>query len=101
MKEMITKDEAKSIVESHIATFPQPENDRYIVLDDSTISKEWGWVYFYTSEKWHTTGELQFAVAGNAPLIVEKHTGNLLVTGTAKSIEHYINEYEATGSPTA
>ncbi|TVZ40861.1 immunity protein 35 of polymorphic toxin system [Alteromonadaceae bacterium 2753L.S.0a.02] len=99
--EMITKEKAKEIVERHINSMTQPEEDRYIVVDESTISKDWGWVFFYTSEKWHTTRELRYAVVGNAPLIVEKDSGNLFVTGTAMPIENYIQRYETVGDPNA
>ena len=33
-------------------------------------------------------------IAGNAPLIVNKITGNITYTGTAHPIEHYLKEYE-------
>ncbi len=33
-------------------------------------------------------------LAGNAPYIVNKHSGQLQVTGTAHDIEYYIDEYE-------
>ncbi len=98
---MITIEEANVIVESEIASFPDLENDKLIVLHEETITKEWGWVYFYTSEKWMLTGDIQYALAGNAPLIVEKSTGRILSTGTAQRIEHYIERYEITGDPNA
>jgi oxalate decarboxylase/phosphoglucose isomerase-like protein (cupin superfamily) len=98
---MITESEAKVKIQSEIDSYPQPEGDKYIVLDESTVSRDWGWVFFYTSEMWHKTGELSYAVAGNAPFIVEKSTGNVIVTGTAEPIESYIKRYETTGSPNA
>ncbi len=98
---MITEPEAREKAQNEIDSFAQPADDRYIILDKSTISKEWGWVYFYTSEKWHTTNDLSYAVAGNAPFIIEKATGNLIVTGTAEPVENYIKRYESSGSPNA
>jgi len=98
---MITEFEAREKAQNEIDSFDQPDDDRYIILDESTISKDWGWVYFYTSEKWHTTQELTYAVAGNAPFIIEKATGNIIVTGTSEPVESYIKRYEATGSPNA
>jgi len=98
---MINEQDAEEKIAKEIASYPQPEGDKYIVLKEHTISKDWGWVCFYTSEKWHQTGDLKYAVAGNAPFIVEKATGNVLITGTAEPLENYINRYEATGSPNA
>jgi hypothetical protein len=57
-------------------------------------TSDWGWVFFYTSERYLKTGDFRYAVAGNAPYIVNRHTGEVRVTGTAYSIEHYIDEYE-------
>ena len=34
------------------------------------------------------------ALAGNAPYIVNRHTGEIRTTGTAQPIEQYIEEYE-------
>ena len=62
--------------------------------DENTIEKEWGWVFFYTSDRYLKTGDFRYAVAGNAPYIVNRHTGEVRVTGTAQRIEHYIAEYE-------
>jgi len=98
---MISEQEAEKKIEQEIASYPLPEGDRYVLLKEHTITKDWGWVYFYTSEKWNQTGELQYAVAGNAPFIVEKATGNVIVTGTAESVENYINRYETTSNPHA
>lgn len=98
---MISLEKAKSIVVMELASYPKLDDDKYIILHEATITKAWGWVFFYTSEKWHVTGDLQYALAGNAPLIVEKPTGNILVTGTAEPLERYLDRYEKTGTPHA
>jgi hypothetical protein len=72
---------------------------RIIILEGQTIEKPWGWVFFYTSRKWHETGDIRYALAGNAPIIVERLTERLLATGTARATEHYMENYERTGSP--
>ena len=51
-------------------------------------------IFFYNSERYLTTGEISHALAGNAPYIVNRHTGEMRSTGTAYPIEHYIAEYE-------
>lgn len=67
-----------------------------MVLDNETIEKEWGWVFFYQNKKYLDTGDFRFMLGGNAPYIVNKYTGVIVVTGTAQDIEHYIEEYERT-----
>ena len=38
-------------------------------------------------------------VAGNAPLIIECESGNVICTGTAMPVEYYIRNYRAIGNP--
>lgn len=78
---MINKEEARRLVVQHPGGINElPDDDGWIVLDDATIEKSWGWVFFYTSRKWHETGEFKYAVAGNAPILVEREGGRILST---------------------
>lgn len=98
---MITKETARELVYKKVGG-PSPnlsEDDEIIVLDEATIEKPWGWVFFHTSRKWYETKDIKYAIAGNAPIIVEKETGKLITTGTAYSIEYYIQNYEESGNP--
>jgi Immunity protein 35 len=98
---MITKEQARDLVAKEICRQPDwlPEDDELVILDESTIEKPWGWVFFHTSRKWLETKDFRYALAGNAPTLVERSTGKLLSTGTALSIESYIENYERTGNP--
>ena len=98
---MITKDKARELVRNEVCG-PKgqlPDDDEIIILDDGTIEKPWGWVFFYTSKKLHETNDIKYAVAGNAPIIVERESGKLLITGTAYPVEYYIQNYEQSGNP--
>ncbi|MHC9084056.1 YrhB domain-containing protein [Luteimonas sp. RIT-PG2_3] len=98
---MITKEQARELVATSVCSRPEwlPEDDEIVILDAHTIEKPWGWVFFHTSRKWHETRDTNYAIAGNAPILVERLTGRLLVTGTAQGIESYIKNYERTGNP--
>jgi immunity protein 35 of polymorphic toxin system len=63
------------------------------LLEEQTLETEFGWVFFYTSKLFHETGDFKYAVAGNAPMIVDRTLGSLHLTGTARSIEYYIEEF--------
>lgn len=76
-------------------------DDEIVLVYEATIEKTWGWVFFNTSKKWSETKSVQYALAGNSPVIVERRTGKVLETGTAQSLDHYIERYEATGDPNA
>ena len=98
---MITKEQARQLVAGSVCGRPDglPDNDEIIILDEYTLERAWGWVFFYTSKLWQETRKIEYALAGNAPILVERATGRLLATGTAMPTEHYIDNYERTGSP--
>jgi Immunity protein 35 len=100
---MVTHEQARALVAATVCVRPEwlPPEDEIILLDESTIERPWGWVFFHTSRKWAETQDIRYALAGNAPLMVERTTGRLLQTGTAMPIEHYIERYERTGNPNA
>jgi len=86
----LTKEEARAVVVRELERSTIPCS----VLDDETIERPWGWVFFYDSSKHLETGRLSDRLAGNAPYIVDRHSGRLHSTGTAKPIDEYILEYE-------
>ena len=67
----------------------------FAIIDDETIEKEYGWVFFYQTKEYLKTGNMIDTLVGNAPYIVNKYTGELIETGTANPIEQYIAEYES------
>ncbi|MBL8516428.1 MAG: hypothetical protein JNM76_05600 [Betaproteobacteria bacterium] len=100
---MLTHSEARTLVERRIASITPdlPSGDVLVLVDDATIERPWGWVFFYTSKLWSETQEIQYAIAGNAPILVERATGEVHNLGTALSVENYIAAYERTGDPHA
>ncbi len=98
---MISREYARKLVVAHVHQHEEglPSDDEIVILDEFTIEKDWGWVFFYTSRKWQETRELRYALAGNAPFIVEKKSGKLIATGTALPLAQYIANYERCGDP--
>jgi hypothetical protein len=98
---MLTKQEARAIALSQAsgAASELPSGDEIIILDNSTIERQWGWMFFYTSKRWQETKDIRHALAGNAPIIVEKSTGKLHIAGTAHPALYYIQRFELTGNP--
>ena len=90
---MLTKDDAYSLVEAEFALFDSDVDP--VILKEATQEYSWGWVVFYQSRKYTETHDIQFALAGNGPYIVNKHSGDLEITGTAQPVEDYVREYEA------
>lgn len=92
-KEVMDKVEASKLVDNELKK-QNPDID-CVILDDETIEKAWGWVFFYQSKAFIDSGDFRDMLGGNAPLIVNRSSGKIIETGTAYEIEHYIKEYEA------
>jgi Immunity protein 35 len=89
----IEKSEALKIVQEHISKLQEGRSYQLAVMHDRTREEDFGWVFFYNTRQFIETGDWQWSLGGNAPLIVDRRTGELHVTGTAYPIEHYIAEY--------
>lgn len=97
MNDMLTKEAARKKIEVKINE-PDPywpDKPKLLVDDEQTIEKEWGWVFFYNTSEYIKFGDIDEELVGNAPYIVNKNTGEIIETGTAYDIEHYIEEYES------
>jgi hypothetical protein len=68
--------------------------DPFIVVENDTIEKSFGWVFFYNSKKFLETGEFRQRLAGNGPVIVNKHNGSIEFFGTNKPPQEIVEEYE-------
>jgi hypothetical protein len=51
--------------------------DEFCILQELTLEKEYGWVFFYNSERYLTTGDQQFYLYGNVPIVVERADGSV------------------------
>jgi hypothetical protein len=97
----MTRDQAKALVLNEInrPDPARPEGLDLVVIDDETIERDFGWVFFYESRRFLEAGRLEDKLAGNAPYIVDRRSGVLHITGTAHPIEYYISHYERHGTP--
>jgi hypothetical protein len=93
---MIDINRARDLVKELIdARYEHTQDDELVILDDETIEREFGWVFFYTSRRFLETGNALYMLFGNAPIIVDRRDGSLHVTGTARSVEEYIRDFES------
>ncbi len=51
------------------------------------------WVFHYQSVRYIETGSFLDSVMGNAPILVDRKTGQAHHTGTARSIDYYVAEH--------
>jgi hypothetical protein len=87
---------ARALIADRLAAWPPPApDDGWVILDEHTIERGWGWVFFYDSRRHRETGNHRFAVAGNVPYLVRRADGAVFETGTAFPVEHYIKDFGA------
>ena len=85
---------AQKLVEKEINSSYTLDGDELVVLEEETIEKEYGWIFFYTSRRFLETGNVNYMLAGNAPIVVDKRTGKLTWLGTAEPFENYLRPYD-------
>ena len=94
----MTHEDARKKVEIYLQILSEGENYALAIIEDATIEKDFGWVFFYNSKKYLETKNFSDVIVGNAPILVSKKDGELYETGTAYPIEHYIANFEKYGT---
>lgn len=91
---MISFEEARRRVSRYLAR-PDPyqvEQIEFVIID--TIERPWGWAFIYDSAEHVRSSAFEDEILGNAPILADRESGRLFVTGTAQSIEQYLALYE-------
>lgn len=70
-----------------------------LIIDEETISKPYGWIFFYQSKSFLDKGNFSDMLGGNAPFLIDRINGEIKVFGTALPIEEYLAEYEKSIPP--
>jgi immunity protein 35 of polymorphic toxin system len=83
---MVNREEAHRLISEWLIGLSTQANIALELIDQQTIETEFGWVFFYTSRRFKETEDFSDALAGNAPVIVDRAIGSLHVTGTARPI---------------
>ena len=90
---MLTKEQALKLVSDKLRHM-SPKDDVFVVADQETIVKPYGWIFFYNSKTFLENGINSYRLAGNGPVIVNKDTGTVEFCGTNKPTIDVIQEYE-------
>lgn len=89
---MLTKAEALELVSRQLEAMSPA--DEFVVIEGKTEERGFGWVVFYNSRKFVETGESRYRLAGNGPVIVNKHDASVEFFGAARPVSEVIEEYE-------
>lgn len=91
---MLTRAEAVQVVNDKLKQKSVTVGHELVLLEKETKETSFGWVFFYDSKKFIETGNMEFAIAGNGPVIVNKNNGEIVFHGSRKSAIQLIAEYE-------
>lgn len=94
MTDPLTKAQARSLVESRLRLLERSMRQPLAILDDKTIERPWGWVFFWDSLAYRDARDPARRAAGNAPFLINRLTGESAPTGSAYPASTYIRRYE-------
>ncbi len=69
------------------------------LYDEPIHEGDYGWVFSYQSKIYLNSNDMDDALCGNAPLLVDKHSSILYILGTAQPVEYYVENYLKFGDP--
>jgi hypothetical protein len=84
-----------------LSTLPPPDydmrerGDSLVIIESSTIEKDYGWIFFYNSRKYLETKKDRYLLYGGGPIVIEKEDGSIHQLGSAGGAQYQIELYEA------
>jgi hypothetical protein len=90
----MTRDAAKQALEDYLRSLHSAPDEAVVILDEFTIEKPYGWIFFYQTKLYIETGNVSYALAGNGPVVVRAGTHEIETLSTAISTERAVAEFE-------
>ena len=91
---MLDFEEARRHVLKYLVAVSGRAGEPLQLVDDYTIAKAYGWIFFYNSARFVSTGDPLDALAGNGPVVVMRDTGEIVALGTGRTEEVEIADFE-------
>jgi len=91
----MTKSEAQQIALRYVKAKERVAGCELVLLDQATLERSFGWVFFYDSMRHRKTGDFREALAGNAPIVVTRADGLVHETGTALPLDRYLEKFSS------
>ena len=92
------KQEALVLANAYIKEKQKNMSYELQIREDITREEDFGWIFFYNTKKYIETRDNNYLLVGNSPIIINRKTGQIEVTGTGNRIEHYIDLYKKFGT---
>jgi hypothetical protein len=91
---MLRYDDAERLARDHVARIEASIDIPLVLFDEFTEERTFGWVFFHGVDEKQTKER----IAGNGPLIVDKHKGMTIPCGGNRPPRDFIESYERTGT---
>ena len=86
----MTYEMARKAAAKYLRSIWNRTDDNFVIADEETLHKDFGWVFFWQSERYLKTEEISDMLVNNVPLIVSKSNGKIYPTGSSRPIEYWI-----------
>ena len=93
--EQLTLEQARDLIEQEWAKWRASPYEHTDCVITGSEEREWGWVIYYDSLKHLESGKDEDLLVGGGPYFANKFDGEVFVTGSGKSTEEYLAEYES------
>jgi Immunity protein 35 len=93
---MLDKETAKKIATDFINSESAEADgeNKWVIIDEYTIEKPYGWMFSYNSQKFLETGDYSYSVVGNGPVVVNHYTGEVEEIPGGPFYKRNLEEYE-------
>lgn len=88
----MTIDEARAVAGRYVDELSRELSMELVIVE--VAEKEPGWVFFYNTRAFAESRDPLMSLVGNAPLLVRKKDGSLVVLGTGRPVDDYIADME-------
>ena len=93
---MLTETEVIQIAKDYVQERSLKSGYDLVILDNAEIKKPYGIIFRYNTKKFNQTRDFNDKpLLGNTPFLVENKNGNIVVFGSSKELDYYMQEYEA------
>jgi len=90
---VLEKSQCRDLAEARLAVISVESGEPCVLLQEE-VERKAVMAYFYQSAAYVESGNPLDALAGNAPLLVNRVSGEVVMAGTALPVEHYIHQLE-------
>jgi len=91
---MLTFEEARQKVMARMPELGRDIDGGVALMTDRTITKPYGWIFFFNSVRYLETGQILDSLAGNGPIAVLSSSGEVVDLGTALPSKEEIAAFE-------